>query len=117
MMSAIKAAAARLHDAQVSHRPCAPVRDLIGTDDIATAYEGQETLTRQRLAIGARVAGRKMGLTSAAGQRQLGVDQPDFGMLFAGMEGPDGERVPSGRLLQPRGDGKRDFMPGRELLM
>ncbi len=116
MMSAIKAAAARLHDAQVSHRPCAPVRDLIGTDDIATAYEVQETLTRQRLAIGARLAGRKIGLTSAAVQRQLGVDQPDFGMLFADMEVPDGERVPSGRLIQPRAEAEVAFMLGRDLL-
>src|SRR5258708_33335113 len=37
-------------------------------------------------------------------------------MLFADMEVPDGERVPSGRLIQPRAEAEVAFMLGRDLL-
>ena len=75
----ISAAVERLARAQEKRVPCAPVRDLIGTDDLPAAYAVQQGLVRARLATGVTVAGRKIGATSEAVQRQLGVDQPDFG--------------------------------------
>ena len=73
---AIAAAVERLATAQETRVPCAAVRDLIGTDDLAAAYAVQQGLVQRRLSAGATVVGRKIGATSKAVQDQLGVDQP-----------------------------------------
>jgi 2-keto-4-pentenoate hydratase len=111
----VRDAAARLEHAAATGVPCAPVRDLIGTSDVELAYAVQQVQTDARLAGDARIVGRKIGLTSPAVQRQLGVDQPDFGVLFADMEVPSGQRVPSSRLIQPRAEAEVAFVLGRDL--
>ena len=115
----IAAAVARLADAQASGVPCAPVRDLIGTDDLEAAYAVQQGLVRERIAGGARVVGRKIGATSRAVQTQLGVDQPDFGYLLDDMDvtprdGPGGA-VSMRTLLQPRVEAEVAFVLSRDI--
>jgi 2-keto-4-pentenoate hydratase len=108
----ISPAAARLRQALLTREPCAPVRDLI---DLSTAYAVQRELTEARLAGGARVAGHKIGITSAAVQQQLGVDQPDFGVLFDDMDVSGLSPVPIDRLLQPRIEAEVAFVLGADL--
>src|SRR3989442_14460962 len=91
-----------LHVAESSRAPCSPVRELIwelagGADPLAAAYAVQQSNTERRLKAGQRLVGRKIGLTSLAVQRQLGVDSPDFGMLFAEMAVGDGEEISMSR--------------------
>ncbi|WP_106125604.1 2-keto-4-pentenoate hydratase [Pseudosporangium ferrugineum] len=112
---AVSTAARRLLDAARSGVPCPPVRDLIGADDVAASYAVQREVTRERLAAGARVVGWKVGLTSAAVQRQLGVGQPDFGMLFDDMEASSTGEVDTARLLQPRIEAEIAFVLGARL--
>lgn len=95
-------AADRLREAERSGKPCAPVRDLVST--ASEGYAVQEINTRLALSEGRRLVGRKVGLTNPAVQKQLGVDQPDFGMLFADMSYLDGLPVPTERFLQPRAE-------------
>jgi 2-keto-4-pentenoate hydratase len=86
------------------------VRDLIGSNDAAAAYAVQQQLTALRIAGGANVVGRKIGLTSAAVQAQLGVDQPDFGVLFDDMAYADGDTIPFDQVLQPRVEAEVAFL-------
>lgn len=113
---AVEQAAARLLKAAATQRPCPPVRDLIGDYDVAAAYAVQERLTSHRAGTGARVVGRKIGLTSQAVQRQLGVDQPDFGVLFDDMAYPADADVPVSRLLQPKVEAEVAFVLGADLV-
>jgi len=102
MANAVNDAAERIWNVYQSRVPCAPVRDVIGVADVELAYAVQETNTVRWLKEGRKLSGRKIGLTSKAVQQQLGVDQPDFGMLFADMHCGDGEALPSARFMQPR---------------
>ncbi|UMG94148.1 fumarylacetoacetate hydrolase family protein [Nocardioides sp. TF02-7] len=113
--AAVVAAGDRLLAAHLTGRPCAPVRDLIGADDVAAAYLVQQRFNEARLARGARVVGRKIGATSAAVQAQLGVDQPDFGVLFDDMGYADGATIPIGRLIQPRAEAEVAFLLSEDL--
>lgn len=111
----VTAAADRLALAAGSGVACRPVADLIGPSDIALAYAVQQVTTARRLAAGARLIGRKIGLTSPAVQAQIGVDRPDFGALFDDMRYGDGELVPYPRLLQPKAEGEVAFLLGRDI--
>ena len=113
--TAVAEAAARLRSAADAGRPCAPVRDLIAPTDLPAAYRVQQYFNESRLAGGARVVGRKIGLTSAAVQEQLGVDQPDFGVLFDDMAYASGDIVPMARLLQPRAEAEVAFVLAADL--
>jgi 2-keto-4-pentenoate hydratase len=108
-------AADRIARATAERRPVAPVRDLIGMADIAAAYAVQDELIQRRLAAGAVVVGRKIGLTSPAVQRQLGVDQPDFGVLFADMDVSGATEVPARLLLQPKAEAEVAFVLKQDL--
>ena len=103
-------AADRIALAARNRQPIAPVRTLIGESDIDLAYAVQQELISRRIKAGAVVVGRKIGLTSPAVQRQLGVDQPDFGVLFADMDMSSEPIVPSHRLLQPKAEAEIAFV-------
>ncbi|MEU3712622.1 fumarylacetoacetate hydrolase family protein [Streptomyces catenulae] len=111
----IAAAAARLRAAAASGVPCAPVRDLIGGWDQDAAYAVQRAVLDGRLADGARRVGHKIGLTSAAVQRQFGVHAPDCGVLLDSMVHTDREPLDLGLFLQPRIEAEVAFVLGRDL--
>jgi 2-keto-4-pentenoate hydratase len=108
--AAIVAAGDRLVEAHFSGVSCAPIRDLIGSDDVAAAYLVQEHLNAARAVNGAVVVGRKIGATSEAVQTQLGVDQPDFGVLFDDMAFGPGDVIPMSRLIQPKAEAEVAFV-------
>lgn len=100
--AAVQQAAELLWQAQETGTPCAPVRDLLAGGGNDAAYAVQNLNTERRIASGQRPVGCKIGLTSVSVQKQLGVDQPDFGVLFGDMAFGDNEEVPWRRLMQPK---------------
>lgn len=92
-----------------------PLRTEIGTEDLDFAYAIQNVNTQFRLDRGARVVGKKIGLTNKAVQAQLGIDQPDFGMLFNDMEILNGSSISVKELMQPKAEAEIAFVLGEDL--
>ena len=82
--------------------PVAPLRDGLPPTDAASAYTVQHINTQFWEGQGRKIVGRKAGLTSKAVQAQLGVDQPDYGVLFADMRVEDGGVLAARSCFQPK---------------
>lgn len=115
MTDNVTAAADRLWKAAETGVPCAPIRELIDGADLSVAYQIQDVNTERMLESGRRMVGRKTGLTSKAVQTQLGVDQPDYGILFDDMDIPLGQDIPVSRVLQPKVEAEIAFIMGDDL--
>ena len=94
--------ARRLRDAEENRAPIPPIRDELPDGDLDAAYAVQNANTQHWIRQRRRPVGRKIGLTAKAVQKQLGVDQPDFGILYADLCVGDGEEITADRVLQPR---------------
>ncbi len=109
------AAAAALLKARQGRQTIGRISESHGISGIDAAYAVAEINTRTRLEQGARIVGMKVGLTSRAVQQQLGVDQPDFGVLFDDMEFLNGQSIPMDRLVQPKVEAEVAFVMARDL--
>ena len=97
----------------------APLRDGLAPGNATGAYAVQAANTAYWKAAGRRVAGRKIGLTAKAVQAQLGVDQPDFGVLFDDMAISDGGVLLASKVIQPKAEAEvaivlRHDLPGAD---
>jgi 2-keto-4-pentenoate hydratase len=95
-----------LWQAAAARVPVPPLREAAATFGMVPtadhAYAVQRINRDRRVRAGDRVVGRKIGLTSKAVQRQLGVDSPDYGSLWAATGCGDGDTVAIGTLIQPK---------------
>ncbi|MDR1852057.1 MAG: fumarylacetoacetate hydrolase family protein [Propionibacteriaceae bacterium] len=104
--------AAKLAEAE---RTRVPIGQLTAEAEltIADAYRIQLINIEKKLEAGAKVSGKKIGLTSLAMQELLGVGQPDFGHLLDTMEVADS--MPTDDLVQPRAEGEIAFVLASDL--
>ena len=101
---AVANAARRIRNAWKTGKTTKPVRNSLPAGDIDAAYEVQKTNTDFWVGEGRRVIGRKIGLTAKAVQTQLGVDQPDYGIIYADMAVVDGDETDFASISQPRAE-------------
>ncbi len=109
-----KAAAALLdaYDTKVAIPPLVQTYPGMTTED---SYAVQQLQIERRLSEGRTIKGHKVGLTSAAMQRQLGVDQPDYGHLLDDMFFLEHVPIPSSIYLQPKIEPEVAFVLKRRL--
>ncbi len=113
-----EALARRLDEAWENRRPVAPLSESAGLETVEEAYEVQSLWGQLRVERGERVVGRKIGLTSRAMRQQLGVNEPDFGVLWGSRQFSVNEgraEVPAATFLQPRLEGEIAFLIGEPL--
>ena len=101
---AINDAARKIRNAWKNGKTIKPIRDSLPTDDIDAAYAIQQKNTNIWIKEGRRVIGRKIGLTAKAVQNQLGVDQPDYGIIYADMAVVDGDEIEFSAVAQPKAE-------------
>ncbi len=107
--------AARLRTAEETREPIAPLTAEDASLTVADAYRIQQINVHHRKEEGGLVRGRKVGLTSVAMQRQLGVGEPDFGAIFDDMLIEEGDPVPVSELIQPRIEAEIAFVMESDL--
>jgi len=93
--------AADLLTATETLKPIDPLRDRVEAMDVSDAYRIQDTQLRAHVTAGRVLAGRKVGLTSLAMQKQLGVDSPDFGFFFSDMVHHEDAQIAAASFISP----------------
>jgi 2-oxo-3-hexenedioate decarboxylase len=110
----VAGAASLLLDAEDDAKDRAPLTDEWPDLDLATAYEIQDETLRRRMARGERLVGLKLGLTSVAKQRTMGIDRPLVAWLTDAMVLAPGAPIGAG-LIHPRAEPEIVFVLGRRL--
>ncbi|MGO3708421.1 MAG: 2-keto-4-pentenoate hydratase [Mesonia hippocampi] len=111
----IIAIAEQLFNAEKNKTACAPIRTYLEEKDLASAYKIQQLNIDKKVAQGAKTVGKKIGLTSFKVQEQLGVDQPDFGILLAAMQLQNKSNFPYSLLMQPKAETEIAFVLKEDL--
>ncbi|MGV0626257.1 2-keto-4-pentenoate hydratase [Mycolicibacter minnesotensis] len=107
--------AAELAQAERSRNPISPLTAAQPDIDVVDAYEIQLINIRQRIAEGARVVGHKVGLSSEAMQKMMGVDEPDYGHLLNEMQVFEDKPVKASNYLYPRVEVEVAFILAQDL--
>ena len=97
-----KSVAAELLACEAERRDREPFTDDWPELDVDTAYRIQDANLEKRLARGETALGVKLGLTSEAKQRRMGVYAPFVAWLTDDMVMHLGDPVPQDKLIHPR---------------
>ncbi|MCA9838765.1 MAG: 2-oxo-hepta-3-ene-1,7-dioic acid hydratase [Trueperaceae bacterium] len=82
---------------------------------VEDAYEVQRLWAKERIARGAKIVGRKIGLTSRAMQMASNWTEPDYGLILDDALYKDGAIIPAGRFIRPRLETELAFIMAQDL--
>lgn len=105
-----------LLDAERERRPVPLLSRRRPGLDLRDAYGVQWYGAALRVRQGARVVGHKVGLTSQAMQRLVGIDEPDSGVLLDSMLVAANGTLAADELIVPRGEAEIAFRIGTDLV-
>jgi 2-oxo-3-hexenedioate decarboxylase len=109
----VAAFAETLDSAQRERRLLARLADM--PLQVGDGYRVQRELQRRRIARGEQLVGYKMGLTSLAKMKQIGLSSPVFGFLTDGHGASDGGELDTASLSQPRVEPEIAFIMARDI--
>jgi 2-oxo-3-hexenedioate decarboxylase len=107
--------AQHLETAARERRTVSKLTDMEPQLTLADAYEVQWSLRNRRLSSGSRLSGLKMGLTSRAKMKQMGVDSPIYGFLLGETCVAADSELPISQLIHPRVEPEIALVTCREL--
>lgn len=110
-----QAAAESLHKADQTRTVIPQLSRTYADMTLEDSYDVQRRWAALRVAGGARIIGRKIGLTSRAMQMASKITEPDYGVMFDDAQYKDGARIPASRFIKPRLETEIAFIMGEDL--
>lgn len=107
--------AQELYDAQKSQTPVLPLTDRHPDITLSDAYHIQQQVVTLKEADGIRVIGKKIGLTNKPIQEQIGVFEPDYGMITSDGLLTDGAELSMKDYIAPRIEAEIAFILGETI--
>ncbi len=110
-----QAAADAILVAEQTRVPCTQPSKQWPEMTLEDAYDVQHRWAQARIAKGARIVGRKIGLTSRAMQMASKMTEPDYGVILDDALFRDGARIGAGTFIKPRLETELAFVMGTDL--
>lgn len=100
-----------------AERECSSIAPLTADSGLTAeeAYAIQLENIKRKVEQGQKIVGKKIGLTSVAMQKMLGVSEPDYGHLLDTMVVENGGAIQVEQLLQPKVETEIAFILKKEL--
>ena len=111
----IRQLAELLENAELNRQPVTKITDAHPELDWEDAYSIQYEIRRRKTERGGKIAGLKMGLTSQAKMKQMGVTTPVYGFLSDYGSYADGAEIDAGTFIHPRVEAEVAVMTRTEL--
>lgn len=107
--------AAALYKAQMEKTPIPPLTDQDSSLTIEDAYKIQQEVVQMKLDAGYRAIGKKIGLTSKEIRKQIGVFEPDYGIITSEGLLQDAGELYMENYIAPRIEAEIVFVLGKDI--
>lgn len=111
----IEKLAEHLENAELQAYEVTKITDDFPHMTMTDASDVQFEIRRRKEARGHKIVGMKMGLTSWAKMKQMGVDKPCYGFLADYFSLPDGAEIKLDELIHPKVEAELAFVTNKEL--